>query len=73
MVDIVSIVVSVAIGLIMIAVSFYLYTIYCHRNSHRYHSIGQGNRYCHWLQNSGRVLPIPILGAAAIDTTRHIQ
>lgn len=33
MADIVSIVVSVAMALIMIAVSFYLYTIYCHRNN----------------------------------------
>jgi hypothetical protein len=33
MVNAVDIVVSVLIGLIVIAVSFYLFTMYCHRNS----------------------------------------
>lgn len=31
--DIVSIIVTVVITIVMFAVSFYLYTIYCHRNT----------------------------------------
>lgn len=66
--DIVTIVVSVIIAIIMIAVSFYLYTMYCHRNISQYHSVGQRNRYSNWIKDCSCFLSISSMGTTTFDT-----